>query len=189
MGDADYTVHADCGPVQLTLIIEREEIRTNLPTIDRSWRWTDAAGHEHKGYELIATARAVEVPCGCDLVREEHTVFDHYECRICRAVVKPKVISGLLAPPQHAVVDRYCEVQVTEWEGRMATTSTYRTTFKHGQALLTRAQQAADLEQETTAHRNVTIQTERWHLDPLDTLTELKRRDDAYLLRREVTSG
>lgn len=89
---AEVTVNgSSVGSFDITVgqTMRYETIRTDLPTISPSWRYTDKNGHAHHGDDLRATLREVRVDCGCSAVDEPHDVHDHWECIQCGETIEP----------------------------------------------------------------------------------------------------
>jgi hypothetical protein len=87
---------------ELTFETERIEVTSNLPRPAKSWRYTDAAGHEHywqDGYPtLVTVVDSVVEPYWCEDCQEHHDEGDegawHLECPQCHEEIRP----GLTGP-------------------------------------------------------------------------------------------
>lgn len=88
-----------------TLDIQQNWIDTTSerPTIDPKWRATDNNGHEHfyEGHAYPTLDYIIDAEHWCDgtegiALHDPHMAVDesHYECLICREVVKPGSIPG-----------------------------------------------------------------------------------------------
>lgn len=84
------------GPLgTLRIVTDQIEVTSNLPRPDRNWRYTDAAGHEHRyddGYPTLV--RVGEGPYWCPDCHDEHE-DSHWECPICHEEISP----ALTGPP------------------------------------------------------------------------------------------
>lgn len=81
------TYSGDFG--ELRVEVEMIDVTTNLPQPDRSWRYTDGAGHEHywqDGYPTLASVD--DETYYCSECEDEHT-DSHLECPLCGEHVVP----------------------------------------------------------------------------------------------------
>ena len=85
---------------KLYITQERIDISTSGPKADPLWTAVDAAGHFHamsgKDYPTLSS-RSIPVPCdgSCGGVcGGEGTSRTEWSCRVCREVMKPKLIPG-----------------------------------------------------------------------------------------------
>lgn len=93
---SETVITGDFG--ELVIETEQIEVTTNLPRQDQNWRFTDAAGHEHRwvaGSEpdmpYPTLKRVVDSTYWCDGCREEHDEA-HLECRLCGEAIEPGMV-------------------------------------------------------------------------------------------------
>lgn len=89
------------GP-EFTLDIQQDSIDTTcgIDTLDPKWRGTDSNGHEHyyERFEYPTLDYIVDAEHWCNgdegAPHDPHMATDesHYECKVCREVVKPGII-------------------------------------------------------------------------------------------------
>lgn len=79
---------------RIQIAIERTavEATSDLPQLDPTWRFTDAAGHPHAGDDLASTSVAKYEPCDCDIDTGPHDVFAGRFCRECGEELHPRTI-------------------------------------------------------------------------------------------------
>ena len=90
---------------------------------DRKWRFTDAAGHEHKWRMFEHSSAAIETCKIEDYLDEEGTVALRYVCAECGEVISPKYVAtcfrSFVLGAYHASING---VEVTREEGELALT-------------------------------------------------------------------
>lgn len=86
----------------LSFEVEQIDVTMGMPYLDETWRFTDAAGHEHyyadRRYPTLRWIVDSSETYYCEDCREEHTdSLGHYECLLCGETIVP----GITGPDTH----------------------------------------------------------------------------------------
>lgn len=70
---------------------------TGGPVEDPDWRFTDAAGHKHRGASRDTTRWVVDRTYWCEDCQDEHEE-GHLECKLCGEQIEPGMIPSSTTP-------------------------------------------------------------------------------------------